>query len=108
MGLSTGTPPLFAVLGGRTMGQHRENPLWNKHASPWMGASLAALLLQWKVTLCGATCALEKYLHFGSHVEFCLLPHGKEGNSDLILAQDPDPHMPVEGDEDGFQRDIGS
>lgn len=108
MGLSTGTPPLFAVLGSRTIGQHREHPLWDERASPWMGASLAVLLLLWSATLCGAISVLEKYLHFDSHVEFCLSPHCKEGNSDLILAQDPDPDVPVEGDEDGSQWDMGS
>lgn len=57
--------------------------------------SLAALL--------AAGCACKKYLHFCSHVEFCLLSHGKEGNCDLILAHDPDPHVQVQGEEDGAQ-----
>ena len=90
------------------MGQHGERPPYDERASPWMGASVAAPLLLWGAALCGAACALQKYLHFGSHVEFCLLPHGKEGNGDLVLAQDPDPHVPVQGDEDGAQRDVGS
>lgn len=81
-----GTPPLFAILWGRTMGQHREYPLWDECASLWMGASLGAALLLWGAAFCGAACVLEKYLHFSSHAEFCLLPHGEEGNSDLVLA----------------------
>lgn len=51
---------------------------------------------------------LEKYLHSGSHVEFRLLAHGEEGHGDLVLAQDPDPHVPVQGEEGGAQRDLGS
>lgn len=90
------------------MGQHGEHPQWDERSSLQTGAFPAALLLLWGAALWGASCAFENYLHFGSHFEFCLLPHSEEGNGDLVLAQDPDPHMLIQGDEDGSQWDVWS
>lgn len=85
---------------GRCPGQHREHPPQDKHRG--RGASPAAPLPLW-----GVAQHRNNYLHFGSHVEFCLSPHGEEGDEDLVLGQDPDPHAVVQRDENGAQGDLG-